>query len=43
MIADEENAQGWHASAEKYEMRLRHQAEGKSISFVAEYNGNIGG
>lgn len=43
MIADEENAQGWHASAEKYEMRLRHQAEGKSISFVAEYYGNIAG
>lgn len=43
VITDEEIAQGWQASAEKYEMRLRHQAEGKSISLVAEYQGNVAG
>ncbi|MBD5392768.1 MAG: GNAT family N-acetyltransferase [Lachnospiraceae bacterium] len=43
MITDGEIAQGWDASVEKYEMRLKHQAEGKSISLVAEYEGNIAG
>lgn len=43
IITDEEIAQGWDASVEKYEMRLKHQAEGRSISLVAEYNGNIAG
>ena len=31
VITDEEIAQGWHTSAEKYEMRLRDQSEGKEI------------
>lgn len=43
IITDEEIAQGWNANVEKYEMRLKHQAEGKSISLVAEYEGNIAG
>ena len=43
IITDEEIAQGWDASVEKYEDRLKHQAEGKSISLVAEFNGNIAG
>lgn len=43
IITDEEIAQGWHASIEKYEMRLQHQSEGKSISLVAEYKGNVAG
>lgn len=43
IITDEEIAQGWDASVEKYEMRLKHQAEGRSISLVAEYKGNIAG
>lgn len=34
MITDEEIAQGWDANVEKYEMRLKHQAEGKSISLL---------
>lgn len=42
-ITDEEIAQGWDAQAEKYEMRLSDQAEGKSISLVAEYEGSIAG
>lgn len=43
IITDEEIAQGWDANVEKYEMRLRHQAEGRSISLVAEYEDNIAG
>ena len=43
MITDGEIAQGWNVNVEKYEMRLKHQAEGKSISLVAEYEGNIAG
>lgn len=43
LITDEEIAQGWDASVEKYEMRLRHQAEGRSVALVAEYEGNIAG
>ena len=43
IITDEEIAQGWNANVDKYEMRLKHQAEGKSIALVAEYDGNIAG
>lgn len=34
-----EVAQGWHATADKYVMRLRHQREGKAIALAAEYQG----
>ena len=43
IITDEEIAQGWNTTIDKYEMRLKHQAEGKSISLVAEWNGSIAG
>lgn len=43
IITDEEIAQGWHAEVAKYEMRLQHQAEGKSVNLVAEYKGNVAG
>lgn len=43
IITDEEIAQGWDATTEKYEMRFRHQAEGKAIALVAEYKGNAAG
>ncbi|MCH5266205.1 MAG: hypothetical protein J1F02_09920 [Lachnospiraceae bacterium] len=43
IITDEEIAQGWAADVEKYKTRLQHQSKGKSISPVAEYNGNIAG
>ena len=43
IITDEEIAQGWDAEVGKYEMRLRHQSEGKSRSLVAEYHGNVAG
>lgn len=42
-ITDEEIAQGWDDDISKYKMRLKHQAEGKSISLVAEYDGNVAG
>ena len=42
IIEDEELAQGWDSSG-KYEMRLKDQAEGRSINLVAEYNGNVAG
>ncbi|MCH5350198.1 MAG: GNAT family N-acetyltransferase [Oscillospiraceae bacterium] len=42
IIAEEELAQGWDSSG-KYEMRLKDQADGKSVNLVAEYNGNIAG
>lgn len=43
IITDGEIAQGWDATVDKYEMRLLHQAEGKSVSLVAEYQGNVAG
>lgn len=43
MITDEEVAQGWNQTIDKYEMRLQHQAEGKCISLVAEYQGQVAG
>lgn len=42
-ITDEEIAQGWQASAEKYEMRLRDFDNGISVALVAEYHGRIAG
>lgn len=43
IITCEEIAQGWNQTVEKYEMRLRHQAEGKCVALVAEYQGNVVG
>ena len=43
IITDEEIAQGWQATVDKYEMRLKHQAEGKAVSLAAEYQGNVAG
>ena len=43
IITDEEIAQGWHATVDKYEMRLQHQSEGKSVSLVAEYQDHVAG
>ena len=43
IITDEEIAQGWNQSIDKYKMRLEHQAQGKSISLVAEYKNNVAG
>lgn len=43
VITKGERDQGWNAHGEKYRMRLRHQAEGRSISLVAEYQGHVAG
>ncbi len=43
IITNEERAQGWDSTIDKYEMRLKHQAEGISINLIAEWNGNIAG
>ena len=43
ILTREEIAQGWDQSIEKYEMRLRHQAEGRSIALIAEYRGQVAG
>lgn len=43
VITSEEIAQGWRQSIEKYEMRLRHRAEGRSVALIAEYRGNAAG
>lgn len=43
IITDEEVAQGWNQTIDKYELRLRDQASGKSINLVAEYQGNVAG
>ncbi len=38
-----EREQGWDATADKYEMRIKDRDAGKAIAFVAEYNGHIAG
>lgn len=43
IITDEEIKQGWNQTTEKYEMRLKHQREGKAFALVAEYNNNVAG
>lgn len=43
IITNEEIAQGFHQTIEKYERRLQHQADGKCIALVAEYKGNVAG
>lgn len=42
-ITDGEIEQGWDQTVDKYEMRLRHQAEGRAYALVAEYKGNVAG
>lgn len=43
IFVNEEIAQGWDSTSDKYKMRLEHQSEGKAISLVAEYKGNLAG
>lgn len=43
VITDGEIAQGWDATVDKYEMRLRHQAEGRAITLAAEWRGDVAG
>ena len=43
IITDEEIAQGWHVTVEKYLTRLKDQAAGKCVSLAAEYRGQVAG
>lgn len=43
IITEEERAQGWDQTEEKYWMRIRDHANGKAIALVAEYQGNVAG
>jgi len=43
IFTEEENAQGWHTTVEKFEMRRAHQMSGECISLVAEYQGHPAG
>lgn len=43
ILTEEENAQGWQTDIEKFETRLTHQKDGKAISMVAEFKGNVAG
>ena len=43
IITDEEIAQGWHQSIEKYENRLKDRDAGKCVSLAAEYKGSVAG
>ena len=43
VITEAEIAQGWHATADKYLMRLDHQREGRCTALVAEYHGAVAG
>lgn len=43
IIAEGEIAQGWDASAHKYEIRLKDQREGRAIALAAEYQGMVAG
>ena len=43
-LADAEVAQGWlDSTADKFQMRLRHQAQGRSIALTAELDGEPAG
>lgn len=42
-IVEEEIAQGWNSTSEKYEMRLKDSSEGRAIALAAEYKGNVAG
>lgn len=43
ILAEEEQLQGDHVTREKYDMRLRDQAEGKAVALAAEYQGQTAG
>lgn len=43
IITQEEIAQGWEATIDKYEMRLRDRQERNALVLVAEYEGNVAG
>lgn len=42
-ICEEEIAQGWHQTEEKYLTRIADHTSGKAIALIAEYKGNVAG
>ncbi|HWS28644.1 MAG TPA: GNAT family N-acetyltransferase [Clostridia bacterium] len=43
ILCEEEIAQRWQATEEKYRTRVADSASGKAVSLVAEYKGNVAG
>ncbi len=43
IITDEEIAQGWYSTIDKYELRLKDQIGDRAVALIAEYKGNIAG
>lgn len=43
IITEAEIAQGWQQTIDKYEMRLRHQAEKQCVALVVEWRGSVAG
>ena len=43
IFTEEEIAQGWHATVEKYEQHLKDRAEWRCVSLTAEYEGHPAG
>ena len=43
IICDEEIAQGWNQTEDKYIQRLLDHNSGKAIALIAEYKGNVAG
>lgn len=43
VICDEEIAQGWHQTIDKYLKRIEEHKNGTCIALVAEYQGNVAG
>lgn len=43
IICAEEIKQGWHATEDKYRMRIADHVSGKAIALVAEYKGAVAG
>ena len=42
IFSNEECAQGWHASPQKYDMRISDEKKGISVALTAEYQNQIG-
>ncbi len=43
ILCEEEIAQGWQATEEKYWTRVADNASGKAVSLIAEHKGNVAG
>ncbi|MCE5234449.1 MAG: GNAT family N-acetyltransferase [Clostridiaceae bacterium] len=43
ILCEEEIAQGWQATEEKYRTRVNDNASGKAVALIAEYKGRVAG